>query len=186
MKLQNSEGRSTGRQQSAKFIPLGTITKAHGLRGEVKVRPETASPENFTRYRQIFLSPAGSQDKVPCVNLQTRVNGSTVILRLEGCATREEAESLIGHRLWLDQADLPPVGPDEFYLCDLEGKTAMTPSGEVLGTIAGVLSTGGHNLLVVRRDNVELLVPAVKTFIVEIAASHVVLDPPPGLLELNL
>ena len=186
MKLQNNEGQSSGRQQAAKFILLGTIIKAHGLRGEVKIRPETASPENFIRYRQIYLSPAENQAKTPRVNLQARVSGSSVILRLDECTTREEAESLIGYRLWLDQADLPPVGADEFYLCDLEGKTAMTPSGEPLGTIAGVLSTGGHNILVVRRDAAELLIPAVKAFVVEIAASHVVLDPPPGLLELNL
>ena len=169
-----------------KFIPLGTITKAHGLRGEVKVRPETASPGNFNRYRQIYLSPADSQDKIPRANLQARVSGGAVILRLGGCAPRGEAESVVRYRIWLDQYDLPQLGPDEFYLCDLEGKLAITSSGDALGTIAGVLSTGQYNVLVIRRGDNELLVPAVKAFIVEIAASHVVLDPPPGLLELTL
>lgn len=62
----------------------------------------------------------------------------------------------------------------------------MTPSGMALGTIVGVLSTGLQSTLVLQYQDRELLVPAVRAFIVEVTLSHVVLDLPPGLLELNL
>lgn len=184
--MRNREGEGHRADKSPDSILLGTIIRAHGLRGEVKVRPFTESPENFIGYRRLSLAQAGDQNKVPKTCLQARVSGGLVILRLEGCESREEAESLIGCQLWLNQAELPPAGPDEFYLCYLEGKPALTPSGIGLGTIVGVMSAGGQNTLVLRYQDRELLIPAVRAFIVEVTSSHVVLDPPPGLLELNL
>ena len=52
---------------------LGTVTRAHGLRGEVKVRPLTESPASFARYQHLYLSTAGDGEKVPHTALQARV-----------------------------------------------------------------------------------------------------------------
>lgn len=108
-----------------------------------------------------------------------------VILRLTGCADRESAERLVGQRVWVSVEDLPPVGEDEFYLHTLEGKVAETIDGRVLGRVVAILAAGGQDILVIGSRGNEVLVPAARALIREIGAERIVLDLPPGLLEIN-
>ncbi len=169
----------------ARFVLLGEVTRPHGIRGAIRVRPCTESPENFCRYRRLYLSPAGTETKTAWDSLDTRVSGRAIILRLKGCASREEAEALAGSWIWLDIADLPPAGPDKWYLHTLEGKKARTEEGQYLGLISAILSTAGQDILVIGQGKEEYLVPAVRDFLVHIGTEEVVLRLPPGLLEIN-
>lgn len=167
------------------FVLLGTVARPHGIRGELKVRPYTEDPGSLSRYRRLYLSADQGESRVPYTNLQARVSGNKVILRLEECSSREQAEQLAGMQIWLPSSDLPPVGKDEFYLFTLEGKEAHTIEGRVLGTVTEILDGGGQNILVIRQGKEEYLVPVVRKFIVVIDEKKVVLDLPPGLLEIN-
>jgi len=167
------------------FVLIGTVTRPHGLKGEVKVHAFSDAPGNFHRYRRLFLSADGGQTRVAWVNTQARVNGSTVILRLEGCTTREQAEELAGLQIWLAVADLPALDQGEFYLYSLEGKEAQTPTGSRLGTVTAIVANSGQDLLVLKDGQREYLVPVVRAFVVAIDDHRVVLDLPPGLLEIN-
>lgn len=172
-------------RQPEPFVLIGTVTRPHGLKGEVKVHAFGDDPGNFHRYRRLFLSTDHGQTKVAWVNAQARVNGSTVILRLEGCATREQAEQLAGMEIWLAAADLPALDQGEFYLYTLEGKEAQTPTGTRLGTVTAIVANSGQDLLVIKDGQREYLVPVVRAFVTAIDDHRVVLDLPPGLLEIN-
>ena len=167
------------------FVLLGTVTRPHGIRGELKVRPYTENPGNLSQYRRLYLSADKGASRVPYTSLQARVSGNMVILRLEGCSSREQAEQLAGMQIWLASSDLPPIGKDEFYLFTLEGKEAQTVDGRVLGIVTEILSSAGQDILVIREGQAEYLVPVVRKFIVAINDEQVVLDLPPGLLEIN-
>jgi len=171
--------------QTEIFVLLGIITKPHGIRGELKVRPFTETPDSLSRYRHLYLSADNGKTKVLHVNVQTKANGSTVILRLEECATRDQAEQFAGMQIWVPSSDLPPVGQDEFYLYTLEGKLAQTTAGRILGTVTEIVSGSGQDILVIRDARQEYLVPVVRDFFVTIDEEKVVLDLPPGLLEIN-
>ena len=171
--------------QADTFVLVGTVTRPHGLRGELKVFPFTETPGNFTRYRRLYLSADEGKTRVSYANVQARVNGNGVILRLEECSTREQAERLSGMQIWLASSDLPPIGKDEFYLYTLEGKLATTQAGLILGKVAAILCRSGQDLLVIKDAQKEYLVPAVRDFFVAIDEEKVVLDLPPGLLEIN-
>jgi 16S rRNA processing protein RimM len=168
-----------------RFVLLGIVTKPHGIQGELKVRPFTETPGNIARYNRLYLTAADGGDAIPCTNVRTRVNGRTVILRLEECATRERAEQLAGMQIWVDSNDLPPIDEDQFYLYTLEGKQAWTEAGEYLGTVRSILSTGGQDILVIEGNGREFLVPVVREFIVALEEDRIVFDLPPGLLEIN-
>lgn len=167
------------------FILLGTVTKPHGIQGELKVRPFMETPGNIARYRRLYLSADKGTSKVPYTNIRSRVSGNTVILRLEECSTRDQAEHLSGMQLWLPSSELLPIGKDEFYLYTLEGKQARTAAGLILGRISAIICTSGQDLLVIQDVQKEYLVPLVRQFIVAIDEEKVVLDLPPGLLEIN-
>ncbi len=172
-------------QESERFVLLGIVTKPHGIKGELKVRPFTEHPENFTRYSRMYLAGNGESKKTLYTNVRARVNGRTVILRLEDCSTRERAEQLVGMRIWVTSSDLPPIDDDHFYLHTLQGKHGWAVDGRYLGTVRALLRAGGQDILVIGEGDTEYLIPAVGKFILTIEEDRVVFDLPPGLLEIN-
>lgn len=170
---------------NASYILLGTVVRPHGLRGELKVRSWTERPENIRRYRRLYLAPDSAADMIACTNAGTRVSGDTVILRLLECTDRTRAEQLVGLHVWLSAADLPPAGEGEWYLHDMMGKQVRTTTGEMIGTITGVVSSKAQDMLVLRKGHEEFLVPAVRAFMVAMDEQGLVLNLPPGLLEIN-
>lgn len=167
------------------YVLLGTVTRPHGIKGEVKVQPFTAEPENFARYRRLYLSESEHGAKIEYGNRQARVSGHQVILCLQECNNRDMAESLAGQLVWLATKDLPPLEADEFYLHTLIGKNVRTVEGQELGRAENFLDGGGQDILVVRQGKEEHLIPIVRSFVDTIGADVVVLDLPEGLLEIN-
>ncbi|MGD9948335.1 MAG: ribosome maturation factor RimM [Desulfobulbus sp.] len=167
------------------YVLLGKVTRPHGLKGELKVRPLTAQPENFGRYTRLYLSESECGAKNECTTMQARVSGNQVILRLRECSTRDKAEALVGRFIWLATQDLPSLNADEFYLHTLIGKEIQTVDGQRLGRAENLLSGSEQDVLVVRQGKQEYLIPIVEAFIRSIEANIVVLDLPEGLLDIN-
>ena len=67
--------------------------------------------------------------------------------RAKEVATREEAEALRGLALYVPRDLLPPPDEDEFYLADLIGLAAVSPTGEPVGRIKSVQNFGAGDLL---------------------------------------
>ena len=166
-------------------VLLGTVTRPHGIKGELKVRPFTAQPENFVRYPRLYLSESEHGAKMPYSSRQARVSGHQVILCLSECNTRDKAESLVGQLVWLATKDLPTLDVDEFYLHTLIGKEIQTVDGQILGRAEHFLEGGGQGILVVRQGKQEYLIPIVQAFVHAIGTEAVVLDLPEGLLAIN-
>ncbi|MCL7489640.1 MAG: ribosome maturation factor RimM [Desulfobulbaceae bacterium] len=176
---------AAGGINAGEFVLLGKITKPHGIRGEVKVYPFSGQPENFLNYKNILLGMEDSEERIPYRIDKARIQGKMVLLQLRDCTTRNEAESLVGRQVWLRRSDLPAPEEDEFYLLELEGKNVVTIDGQELGRVTGVLATAGHDILTVTGMRHEYLIPVEKSFIVRIDDKEVVLDVPPGLLDIN-
>ena len=176
----------TGKNPGEELVLLGKVSKAHGIRGEIKVYPYSDDPEQFSAsYRRIYLSQ--DQEGVPVAyNIEkARVQGRQVLLQLEQCSSRTMAESLTGQQVYVSADDLPDLAESEFYLHELEGKLLVDTTGNQLGQVDNIIETPAHDLLVVRQAGKEYLIPVVADFIVEIGEEKVVLDLPPGLLEIN-
>jgi 16S rRNA processing protein RimM len=117
-----------------------------------------------------------------------RQHSGRLLVRLDGVADRNAAESLKGTLFVVDSADLPPIEePDEYYDHQLEGLQVRTTAGAQVGTVAEVLHTAAGELLSVRTDEGEVLVPFVSAIVtsVSLADQFIEIDPPEGLLELD-
>ncbi|NLX18874.1 MAG: 16S rRNA processing protein RimM [Desulfobulbus sp.] len=166
------------------LILLGTVVKPHGVRGEIKVFPHTEHPESIGRYQQLHLTCKDGSDTRVWTNIRTRSSGNLVVVQLKECTDRRQAEQLTGSQIWVSACDLPPAGPDEFYLYTLMGKQAATVTGQLLGTVCELIHSG-QNILVLRDGDQEYLIPAVRKFIVSVDENRVVFDLPTGLIEMN-
>lgn len=161
----------------AREIVVGQIAGAFGVRGEVRVRSFCAEPADIALYTP--LRADGGQ--VFRVLVVTGHAPGALIARIEGIATKEEADALKGARLWADRSRLPDPGDEEYYHADLIGLEVLDPGGAVLGKVKAVLNHGAGDLLEIARAGEDsLLVPFTRAAVpvVDLAARRVVVDPP--------
>jgi len=60
-----------------------------------------------------------------------RGEGAKTLLWVDGVASRDEAARLVGSTIEIERAALTPLGPGEYYLCDLVGAAVVGPGGPV-------------------------------------------------------
>jgi 16S rRNA processing protein RimM len=169
-------------------LVVGRVVKAHGVTGEVVVEVRTDDPDSrFAAGNTLRGKPRTGPERRYAVE-SVRDHGGRLLVRLEGVADRSAAEALKGVLFIVDSADLPPIAdPDEFYDHQLEGLLVRTVGGAAVGTVAEVLHTAAGELLSVRTEHGEVLVPFVSAIVmsVSLADQTIDIDPPDGLLELG-
>jgi len=174
------------RRKKDDFILLGNVSKAHGIRGEVKIYPYSDHPEQFaSAYRHLYLSADKENTPVRYEVKQSRVQGRQILVLFENCGDRTSAEQLAGFLVYAMAEDLPELSAGEFYLHELEGKEMVDESGNVLGFSSHILHAGAQDILVVRHTGKEYMIPVVRDFIVAVDRERVVVDLPPGLMDIN-
>ena len=75
-----------------KYLEIGQIVNTFGIKGEVKVNPFTEDSTKFERLHEILLEKSNKQNTYEIENVKYHKN--TVILKLKGVDTPEEAEKL--------------------------------------------------------------------------------------------
>jgi 16S rRNA processing protein RimM len=169
-------------------LVVGRVVKAHGIAGELVVEIRTDDPETRFAPGACLRGIRKDGTEARYVVESARAHGDRLLLRLDGVLDRNAADLLRGTLFVVDSADLPPIGdPDEFYDHQLEGLQVVTTSGAAVGSVAEVLHTAAGELLSVRTDRGEALVPFVSAIVtsVSLADRTIEIDPPDGLLELD-
>jgi 16S rRNA processing protein RimM len=169
-----------------RLVAIGEIARPHGLRGEVRVTPLTDRPARFEGLSTCLVWDPAADRREPRRITGVRGRGPALLLSLEGCETVEAARALVGRLIAVPENEALPPPPGWFYPWQLAGCRAVTETGEELGTVVGIESTGAQELWVLQGPAREHLVPAVPDIVLEVdlAARRVVLRPPEGLLEL--
>jgi 16S rRNA processing protein RimM len=169
---------------------VARIGKPHGLLGEVTVQLHTDDPQRRFAAGAVLATQAAAGSGVPrqLTVRSTRVHRGVWLVAFEGVPDRTGAESLRGTRLFVDASEGLPEDDDEgWYEDELAGLAAVTVDGQEVGTVTALQTRAAQDLLVVRlAAGGEALVPVVDSIVpvVDIPGGRVVLDPPPGLLEL--
>jgi 16S rRNA processing protein RimM len=170
-------------------LVVGRVVKAHGVTGEVVVEIRTDDPDiRFAPGSSLRGRPSRGGPESRYVVDSVRDHSGRLLMRLDGVADRNAAESLKGTLFIVDSTDLPPIDdPDEFYDHQLEGLQVVTTTGMPVGSVVEVLHTAAGELLSVRSEEGEVLVPFVSAIVtsVSLADRTVEIDPPEGLLELD-
>jgi 16S rRNA processing protein RimM len=168
-----------------RYLLLGKITKAQGLRGEVKIFLHSGQPENLADYPELVLVDTSGNVSEPLAILKSRAQGKAAIVHLTTISTRDAAERIEGMGILLDRKHLPAVGDHEFYWHQYQGKLVVDVDGQVIGRVAHLFNNGAQDILVIKAGDEEILVPVTKSFVVGETADKLIIKPPPGLVELN-
>ena len=167
---------------------MGRLLKAHGLKGAIKLELYTDSPnERFVPGAVLKLQvPETSPWFGKTVTVaELRWYNQAPVIFLEGIEDRTAAESLIKAILLIDtDASALPPEEDAWYDHQLVGLKVIR-EGAVIGKVVRVEHFPAHDLLAVKTDSGEVLVPFVKAIVpaVDIEAQTVTVTPPAGLFE---
>ncbi len=131
------------------WLEIGTIVAPQGLKGELRVYPNSDFPERFEQPGQRWLQRPGESEPQPVQLLRGRfVPGKEIyVVQLAGVETREQAEALRDSRLLVPESDRPKLGEDEYHvmdLIDLEVFNQLT--GEAIGVVVDVIPAGNDLL----------------------------------------
>jgi 16S rRNA processing protein RimM len=167
------------------WISVARVARPHGIRGEVIADLLTDFPDRFDELDRVRVESADGQAK-ELVLESWRLHHHRVILKFEGYDTMNGAEELRGARVVVDKAQLVTLPEDTYYDFDLIGCEVATSSGDRLGRVARVERYGASPVLTIEDGEREYMIPLVLDICVEIDVAHqrIVVDPPPGLLEL--
>lgn len=168
-------------------LRVGRLTKAHGLKGAIKIELYTDAPERRFVPGAVFslqvptTSPWHGKT-IELIELKW-YNGNPVAFFVD-VNDRTAAESLIKAILWIEQ-DPTEVEDDAWFDHQLVG-LAVVRDGNTVGTVARVDHLPAQDLLAVTTpDGAEVLIPFVKAIVpaVDIAGGTVTVTPPLGLFE---
>lgn len=154
-------------------IVIGFVGPPHGVRGTLRVRPAGTG-----RHLREGIEPfvGGERRRI----LKVRETGKGFLVDLDGVGGREEAEKLRSEEMVLDRSELDRPEEGEFYVEDLVGLGAFDESGAVLGVVSEVLETPAHEVISIRSEEGEKLVPFTleHTLEVDLEAGRIVVRPP--------
>ncbi|GMV21775.1 MAG: ribosome maturation factor RimM [Acidimicrobiia bacterium] len=177
--------RNSGTSELRNLVPVGTIVRPHGLKGDVVVQPETDFGDTRFRKGAIVHARIGAAEVVLTI-VASRPQADRWIIRLAGHESIEAAEALRGVELLVD-ADTAPLPEGSYYLHDLVGCEVVTEGGLVVGPVSVVYSGAAQPVLGIAGEAGEVLVPLVEAICrkVDVTARRIVIAPPEGLLEAN-
>lgn len=166
------------------LVAIAKIVKTRGLRGEAVADVLTDFPERFENLEDVTgVSPAGERTTLTVE--KTWLQKGRVIFKFAGYDKIEAAETLRGYEICIPESEAVELEEDEFFDWELEGCRVGTLDGVELGVVAEVMRTGGTEILVVKGEEKEYLIPFSETICVEVDIDEKVIkiDPPEGLLE---
>ena len=129
-------------------VPVGTVGRAHGVRGWVRVRSDMEPADELLRYDTWLLDRGGGWR--PVTVRTARPHGRVLIVHLQGVDDRDAASELAGARLGLPRDALPALDEGRYYWVDLIGLEVVDEAGDPFGTVRDMIETGANDVMVVR------------------------------------
>ena len=162
-------------------LAIGAITGAHGVKGQFKVKPFTATPRDIAAY-----GPVWAGERRLTLSVMGMTAAGLVIVKAVEITDRDQAAALRGTALEVDRSALPDAGGDEIYHADLIGLAVETSDGDELGRIVALHDFGAGEIAEVGPvKGPTLMLPFGPEFVsqIDLAAARVVLTVPEGLLD---
>ncbi|MCI1821779.1 MAG: ribosome maturation factor RimM [Megasphaera sp.] len=159
----------------ADFITIGQIVAPHGVRGDVRIYPDTDFPERFLHMKCVYID--GIQYEIEHASFHKRV----VLMKLAGINDRNAAELLLKKELQIPREDLTPLKKGQYYVFDIIGIGVYDLHDHYLGTVTDVLKTGSNDVYVVTdAEGKETLLAAIHEVVksIDVETKKMVVDPP--------
>ena len=175
-------------KEKDKWMLIGRIVAPKGLKGDIRIKPSSDFPERFTKPGKRWIQKTNElPTEIKIIKGKPVPGKSIYVLSIEGVSNRSSAEKIIGWSLVVPSNSRPTLSDEEFHYLDLIGLEARQGASlKLIGHVTDLIK-GGNDLLEIELvEGKKVLVPFVKEIVpeIEIKEKWLLLNPPPGLLEL--
>ena len=166
------------------LLRVGYIAGSHGLHGAMRVRTDNPDSTTLAGIERLLIETAAGRREFKVLGSSALSAGNQRV-SLEGIDDADAADALRGGAVMVAASDLPPLEEGQFYYFQLAGAEVMLTDGRRLGTIEDIMSTGAHDVWVVRDGEREVLVPVITDVVkaMDLEARRVTIEAVPGLLD---
>jgi 16S rRNA processing protein RimM len=168
------------------LLVVGRIGRAHGVHGEATIEVRTDLPdERFVVGARLITDP---ESNGPLTIESARDHNGILLLKFLEVNDRTAIEK-VRDTLLLADVDMSEEAAfeDEYHVQQLIGCDVVLQSGLKIGELTDVLNLPGQDLLAIKGERGEILIPFIAEFVpeVDIENRRIVVLPPEGLLELH-
>lgn len=161
-------------------VTIGRIVGAHGIRGVLRIVPLTDYPERFFGMDRMYIERPGgtenphrpgSPNKVLEVkSMEPHAAKGQLLVTAAGVTDRDAAEALSGYLVTVAPDERVQLPEGEYWIDSLIGLDVRDDvSGELLGKVEDVISTGGNDVYQLRVPSGEVkMIPAIGQVVREI------------------
>jgi 16S rRNA processing protein RimM len=150
------------------MVVMGRVAGAQGLQGWVKVQAFTEYLDSLLDYKTWNLgndTHPWREFRVENCNVHTKV----LVAKLEGIPDRTAAEKCKGLLIAVPRSSLPKQAEDEYYWSDLIGMSVINLQDEKLGSVESLIETGANDVLCVRGEQGEILIPFLAQVVLKVS-----------------
>lgn len=158
-------------------LNVGRVGKAHGILGEATIEVRTDLAQERFAIGAVLDTDSNGQLTVSTA----RVHNGILLLGFEGVSDRNSIEALRNELLYADvDINAPAEDEDDYHVLQLIGCQAHLIDGDLFGEVSDVLNLPGQDVLVIKVDGAEVLIPFVRALvpIVDITAKRLTVIPP--------
>ena len=141
------------------LLEVGTIVSPQGLKGELRVYPDSDFPERFTKVGTRWLQ---HPDTLAISEVRLRggrylAGKKLYVIKLEGIEDRNRAEEFRNYKLLVDKSDRPKLDKDEYHVADLvDLEVYHQQTGENIGVVVDLYSAGNDLLEIKLHEQPEI------------------------------
>ena len=147
------------------YFLIGQVLRPQGIKGQVKVRPDTDDPERFKLLEEVYLKKGDTYIPWPISNVSVR--DGFVFCTLNNASTCDEAEAQRDTMLYIDRAHAVDPGEDGDFICDLLECKIVDRQGNEIGVLKDILQPGANDVYVIKMKKGIMYLPALKYVVLE-------------------
>lgn len=154
-------------------IAIGRVSKAHGVRGDLRIISLSGERDHFLSLREVTVVQ-GSAERVFAVE-NIRLHGKGILAKFSGINSPEEAGRLTGGLIMTEREHACPLLEGEYYQADLLECRVLYRGNEV-GRVTAVVESGPKDLLEVSTGGGTRLIPFEDEYIGDVRPDEKIIE----------
>jgi 16S rRNA processing protein RimM len=154
-----------------RFAVMAKVGAPHGVKGDLKLH--VYSEADLSAFSALWIQLPASKSRWEMIPPHRRFSrGQLDLIHFDGWDDRDEARRFTNALIGIDDSLLPPIEPEDaeksFYWSTLKGMSVVNREGISFGVVDHLFETGANDVLVVRSEVQERLLPFIDSVILSV------------------
>lgn len=173
----------SGKEEKDYFL-IAEIKSVNSSDGFLGVRSHSDSAERFLHLEKVFIDIFGGMRKF--IVEDVRIDRQLILIKFLNFNTSEDVSFLVGKKVFVEKPDTLKIDKESntFFIHDLIGCKVIRNS-KFVGVLEEVLTLPANDVYIIKdSEGGEILIPAVKDFVLNIDIKNKVLTLVPGQFDI--